>query len=466
MVLIKYLFKNWKDFQDKDVTVNGWVRLKRKFKGVKFLSINDGTCNESLQAVITKENKDKFSDMISKIYTGTCIEIKGKIIESPAEGQTIELIAEELKVYGTHEPKRYPLGGKSRMTIENLRHHVEFRSRNNIIASVFRIKSAISQATHEFMKHQDCLHLEPNVLTINACEGGASVFQVTEKDISDVSKLPVKKESTKYDWKQDHFGKPVFITESKQLQLEALALALNRVYSVGICGRAEHSLTNKHASLFDMFEAEFCFIDLDYLMNFSEQYIKSIIKYIMSNNMEDLLNLDSKNSPDLIKRLANLEQCQYHKITYHQAMELLSSEGNFEDAKIGEDLSSDMENWLTQHYNGPVFVTHWPISIKSFYMKQEEDGLCESFDLLMPHRIGEIIGGSMREENYDKLIRMMEIKSVPKEPLKFYTEIRKFGTAPHGGFGLGLDRLCMLITGMKNIRDVVPFPIAYGECSV
>lgn len=463
---MKYLLKNWEEFLDKNIVVNGWVRIKRKFRGIKFLSINDGTYNESLQAVITQENKEKFSQLLSTIYTGTCVEIKGKVIKSPANGQDIELIVDELKVYGTHEPKRYPLGGKSRMTIENLRQHVQFRCRTPVLGSVFRIKSAISQATHEFMKNQDCLHLEPNVLTINACEGGASVFQVTEKDISDLSKLPVKKESTKYDWKKDHFGKPVFITESKQLQLEALALGLNRVYSVGICGRAEHSLTNKHASMFDMFEAEFCFVDLKYLMNFSELYIKFIIEYVMENNMEDLKNLDSKISPNLIERLSKLKDCEYKEVSYIEAMELLSTKGEFEDAKVGEDLSSDMENWLTEHFEAPVFVTHWPISIKSFYMKQEEEGLCESFDLLMPHRIGEIIGGSMREENYEMLIKMMDMKKVPKDPLKFYTEIRQFGTAPHGGFGLGLDRLCMLVTGMKNIRDVVPFPIAYGECSV
>ena len=453
---IKLILKDKKP--NDSVDVFGWITTCRKQKNMCFIKCNDGSCPQGIQLILEDLDFD-----YSLLQTGTSIKASGVLVESPAAGQDIEVKVSKIKVFGKTDPEEYPLA-KTRMNLDTLRSHIHLRPRTSTFGSVFRIKSAISYGTHEFFNKAGYLHLDPNIITINECEGGAGVFQVTEKDLNDISKLPSK--DGKYDWSKDHFNKPVFLTVSSQLQLEALSCALGPVYTTNKSFRSEHSSTNKHVSEFAHLEIEDAFIDFDYLMLIGEGYIKYLTKHILNNCYDDLENLNKFISKGIIDRLKKIKDSKFHKISHFDAIELLSKSDLEEKPKHGEDLSSEAENWLTEHFDGPVFVTHWPIDIKSFYMKQCDDGTCESFDLLMPYKIGELIGGSMREENYDKLISMMNKKNVDETKLKFYTDLRKFGTVPHGGFGLGIDRLCMLFTGMENIKDVIPFPVQYKNCEL
>ena len=443
---------------DDNVESNGWISTCRKQKNLCFIKCNDGSCPEGIQLIV--ENLDIDTTLLQ---TGTSITFKGKLVDSPAEGQKVEVKVTELKVLGKTDPEEYPLA-KTRMSLDTLRNLLHLRSRTSTFGSVFRIKSEISFATHLFFKENGYLHLDPNVMTVNECEGGAGVFQVTENDISDLSNLVYK--DGKYDWNYDHFNKPVFLTVSSQLQLEALSCGLGPVYTTNKSFRSEHSSTNKHVSEFTHLEIENTFIDMEYLMNIGEKYIKFLANYLVDNCTSDLENLNKFISKGLIERINKIASSEFKIITHKQAIDLIQSSDLKDKPNHGEDLSSESENWLTEHFNGPVFVTHWPIKIKSFYMKQCEDGTCESFDLLMPYKIGELIGGSMREDDYDKLTSCMDDKKVDKSKMKFYTDLRKFGSVPHGGFGLGIDRLCMMFTGMENIRDVIPFPVQYKNCDL
>ena len=447
---------------NENVTVSGWVMTCRKQKNMSFIKVTDGSCTDGIQ-LIWEDSDDQI-----KINTGCSIKSTGKLVESPAKGQKVEVQVEKLEILGKADPDDYPFA-KTRMGLDTLRNFIHLRPRTGVFGNVFRIKSAITQGTHEFFKNEDYFHLDPNVITINECEGGAGVFQVTENDLTETSKLPLLKQkdgSTKYDWSKDHFNKPVYLTVSSQLQLEALSCALGAVYTTNKSFRSEHSSTSKHVSEFTHLEIEDIFISMEDLMDIGERYIKFLCEYLQKNCEDELNGLNSFVSKGIVDRIETIKNATFHKITHKEAIDLLQTSDVSEKPKHGEDLSSEAENWLTKHFNGPVFVTHWPINIKSFYMKQCDDGTCESFDLLMPYKIGELIGGSMREENYDKLICKMKEKNVSEEDLKFYTDLRKFGTVPHGGFGLGVDRLCMLFTGMENIRDVIPFPVAYKNCDL
>ena len=441
------------------ITVSGWVWTCRKQKNMSFIKLTDGSCTEGIQLIWENIDPEKQSSLT----TGCSIKVIGKLVESPAKGQKVEVIVEKLDIIGNAEPDDYPLA-KTRMGLDTLRNFLHLRCRTGVFGNVFRIKSAISQGTHIFFKNENYLHLDPNVITINECEGGAGVFQVTEKDMTEISKLPVK--DGKYDWSKDHFNKPVFLTVSSQLQLEAISCALGAVYTTNKSFRSEHSSTTKHVSEFTHLEIEDIFIEMEDLMNIGEKYIKFLCSYLQENCYKELKELNSFVSKGIIDRIETIKNATFHKITHKQAINLLQKSELNDKPKHGEDLSSESENWLTNYFNGPVFVTDWPISIKSFYMKQNDDGTCKSFDLLMPYRIGELIGGSMREDNYNKLTSMMKEKGVDETKLKFYTDLRKFGTVPHGGFGLGIDRLCMLFTGMENIKDVIPFPVQYKNCEL
>lgn len=441
------------------VVVSGWILTCRKQKNLCFIKLYDGSCPSGIQLIL--ENLDNVD--VTKLQTGTSIEIAGKLVASPGEGQNVEVNVNEVKIIGETDPEEYPLA-KTRIGIDTLRNFIHLRPRTAMFGSIFRIKSAITHGTHSFFHEEGYLHLDPNVITINECEGGAGVFQVTENDLSEPTKLPIKDD--KYDWSRDHFNKPVFLTVSSQLQLEALSCALGPVYTTNKSFRSEHSSTNKHVSEFTHLEIEQTFIDMEYLMNIGEAYIKFLAKYILENCYQDVENLNKFASKGLLDRVNSIKNSKFHKITHKDAIDLLQTSNIGEKPKHGEDLSSEAENWLTEHFKGPVFVTHWPIEIKSFYMRQCDDGTCESFDLLMPYKIGELIGGSMREENFNKLITMMRKKNIDESKLKFYTDLRKFGTVPHGGFGLGVDRLCMMFTGMENIKDVIPFPVQYKNCEL
>ena len=366
----------------------------------------------------------------------------------------------------------YPLA-KTKLSLEYLRKHTHLRSRTSSFGSIFRIKYSISQATHDFFREKDFLHINPNIITINECEGGAGVFQITENSLTDYLSLPTKEETDEkkekklYDWDKDHFGKPVFLTVSSQLQLEALACSIGSVYTTNKSFRSEHSNTHKHLSEFEHLEIEDIFIDLDELMSIAEEYIKYVANYLLQNCMDDILNLDKFISKGLLNRVKEINNMIFHRISYDEAIGILSKSNELsKKAVYGEDLCSEFENYLVDYHKGPVFVYNWPSSVKSFYMKQLGNGLCSNFDLLMPYHIGELIGGSMREENLAVMLNVMKEKGVDPKPLSFYTDLRKYGTVPHGGFGLGLDRMCMLFTGIENIKDVVAFPVYYKNCDL
>jgi len=450
-----------KDLNNKiglEIEVNGWVLTIRSQKDYSFIQITDGSTSNNLQLVVNNNIKH------NNIYTGTSIKAIGVLIESPAKGQDYELQVLSLEILGNVNPEEYPLA-KGKLPLTYLRNYSHLRFRTKTFSSIFRIKSSISFATHVFFNKNNYLHLDPNILTVNECEGGAGVFQVTEKDISDLDKLEKIKDTHKYDWSKDHFDKPVYLTVSSQLQLEAISCGLGAVYTMNKSFRSEHSNTNKHLSEFTHLEIENCFINLEDLMDIGEKYIKFIGEYLLNNNLDDLKSLDNFISKGLIDKIKSILESNFIRVSYEDAIQLIKSSSNIE-INYGDDLSSEAENFLTSHYGDiPVFVFNWPISIKSFYMKQNDDNItCANFDLLMPYKVGELIGGSMREENLDKLLKIMEIKGIDPKPLDFYLDLRRFGTVPHGGFGLGLDRLCMLFTGMENIKDVIPYPVYYKNC--
>lgn len=421
-----------------NIEINGWITTFRKQKNLSFINLNDGSNANGIQLIMEKE--------LDNLLIGTSINVNGKIVNSPGEGQDKEIIVNQLKIIG-NVMDNYPLI-KGRMNLDTLRNYQHLRGRTKTFGCIFRIKSNIWNATNLFYQKEGFLHLDPNILTINECEGGAGVFSVCE--------------DKKLSWDKDHFGKPVYLTVSSQLHLEALACSLGDVYTMNKSFRAEHSNTNKHLSEFTHLEIEKVFCTLDDLMEHAEKYIKYIIKYLLENNKKDLETLDNFVSKGLLEQLNLLLNQSYQKIKYKYAIKIIPNEFNPID---GEDLSSNMENWLCSHFNSPVFITHWPAKIKSFYMKQDND-YCQSFDLLMPYGVGELIGGSMREDNLDKLKEIMNQKGVKEEGLEFYLDLRKYGSIPHGGFGLGLDRLTMLLTGIKNIKDTIPFPISYLNCLV
>jgi asparaginyl-tRNA synthetase len=527
---IKQLLKNAQ--VNTKVTVSGWVRTMRMSgSNLGFCNINDGSNVSGIQIVITDEqlNDSEIESFFYEIKTGCYIECKGILIKSPASGQEFELKLLEYELIGKID-ESYPLC-KSKMNLDTLRNFIHLRARTNTFGSVFRIRSSVMKILHDFYHDRGFLHLDPNIITMNECEGGAGVFQLTENDITDINALPKMQKITPsnvasqlgdtiemignnikttasslnnnnnssddlsdivncaanvfqnvskrvndnivelntYDWNKDHFNCPTFLTVSSQLQLEAMACALGNVYTTNKSFRSEHSCTSKHVSEFTHLEIEMVNNTLDDLMNISEDMIKYTINEIFKRNQEDLDNLSKFISKGLTERLTHLLNVKYKRIKYSNIVneindDIENKEINIPTLKYNDDLSSVHENYITEKYNCPVFVTHWPFKIKSFYMKQCDNGECESFDLLMPYGIGELIGASQREEIYEKLVNGMKDKNVELENMKFYTDLRLYGTCPHGGFGLGFDRLLMLITGMQNIKDVIPFPVFYKNC--
>ena len=458
---------------NKITSIYGWVRTVRSSSAtLGFCVINDGSDVNGLQIILSTDymTDDKITDFFKSVSTGTYLNCTGNMILSPAKGQKYEMQLLEYDVKGMcHED--YPLA-KTKMNLDTLRNYIHLRGRTNTFGSIFRIRSSLTKIIHDFYHLNGFLHLDPNIITMNECEGGAGVFQLTENDISNPASLKLQPNTTNYDWTTDHFMNPVYLTVSSQLQLEAMACSMGNVYTMNKSFRSEHSCTSKHVSEFTHLEIEMININLDDLMDIGEKMVKYAIEQIIERNGEDIDNLDNFISKGLKERLNYLKTVQFKKIKYHDAIKEINADillnKSLKISKLNEndDMGGEHENYITQKYNCPVFLTHWPIKIKSFYMKQcnDENETCESFDLLMPYGIGELIGASTREDDYDKLINMMEIKNVNAKNLDFYTDLRRFGTCPHGGFGLGFDRLLMLVTGMQNIKDVIPFPVYYKNC--
>lgn len=458
---IKEISLNYNSLLDTEVKVNGWVLTIRTQKDHTFIKLNDGSNASGIQLITDSQIEE-----LKKVNTGSSLSVNGLLVRSPAEGQPFEIKIISVKVLGYTNLDDYPLA-KGKLPLDYLRNYAHLRTRTSSFGSIFRIKSEISNATNQFFKTHEFLHINPNILTVNECEGGAGVFQITEQDITDYSKLVSIKETTKHDWLQDHFGKPAYLTVSSQLQLEALACSLGSVYTTNKSFRSEHSTTNKHLSEFEHLEIEDVFINIDELMKTGEDYIKYVGQYLLDTCMEDINNLGKFVSKGLKERIETIVNTTFHRIKYVDAIHILMKATTLSKPVIyGEDLCSEFENYLTEYFKGPVFVSHWPIAIKSFYMKRCEDNeTCENFDLLMPYKVGELIGGSIREDNLETMLEVMKQKGINPEPLQFYIDLRRFGTVPHGGFGLGLDRLCMMFTGIESIKDVVAFPVFYKNCN-
>jgi asparaginyl-tRNA synthetase len=449
--------------------VQGWVRQYRGQSDIVFMNINDGTNAEGLQVVCSLEENEKcFHKCKQTINSGCYLKIKGKIIDSPSSGQQYEMKLVDIIENNECDIKSYPIN-KS-IKIQNLRQLVHYRAKTKVFGCIFRIRNTLMYGTHNFYQMKNMLHLDPNIITINECEGGAGVFTATELMDKQIKNIPTEKNG-QINYKKDHFKRQTYLTVSSQLQLEALACGMGDCYTTNKSFRSEHSMTNKHVSEFTHLEIEMIDIENKDLMNIGKEYIQYIIKKVYENNYDDLKELNKFSCKGILDRFEELLKLKFEFKSYDECIELIKKETTI-DVNYGDDLSTEMEHFLTDYFKGAVFVYDWPFAIKSFYMKIKDNDntkqnikLCENFDLLMPYGIGELIGGSMREHRYDFLRENMKEKNVSDNGLEWYIDLRKYGSVKHGGFGLGMDRFLMLLTGMTNIKDVIPFPVSYQNCN-
>jgi len=438
------------------INVEGWVRSRRDSKNVSFIAINDGSIIHNLQIVVDVEKFDE--ELIKNITTGACISTVGTLVESAGKGQSIEVVAEEIMLYGVSDPEKYPLQKKGH-TLEFLREIAHLRMRTNTFGAVFRIRHALAYAIHKFYNDKGFFWMHTPIITASDCEGAGSMFSVTTLDLLN----PPKTEEGKIDYTKDFFGKPTHLTVSGQLEGELGALALGLIYTFGPTFRAENSNTSRHLSEFWMIEPEMAFYDIHDNMDLAEEFLKYLINYVLEECKDDLAFLNQMYDKTLIERLQSILDTPFERLSYTDAINILiASNQKFEFAvSWGIDLQSEHERYLVEkHFKKPVILTDYPKDIKAFYMKQNDDGkTVRAMDVLFP-AIGEIIGGSQREENYDKLKRRITEMGMDEKSLWWYLETRLYGTAPHSGFGLGFERLMLFVTGMGNIRDVIAFPRA------
>ncbi len=437
-----------------EVLLKGWVRTRRGNKNVAFIAINDGTVIHNIQVVADLQ---KFTeDDIRKVTTGASVAVKGKLVESMGSGQKYEIQASEIEVLGEADPETYPLQKKGH-SMEFLREIAHLRFRTNTFGAVFRIRHALAFAIHKFFNDKGFFYLHTPIITASDAEGAGAMFRVTTLDASN----PPRDEKQKVDYRQDFFGRPTNLTVSGQLEGELGATALSSIYTFGPTFRAENSNTPRHIAEFWMIEPEMAFCDIHDNMDLAEEFLKYLIRYTMENCKDDLEFLNSMIDKELLERLEFVTAQDFVRISYTEAVDILMASGVSFDYPVswGADLQAEHERYLVEkHFNCPVILTDYPRDIKAFYMKQNDDGkTVRGMDVLFP-RIGEIIGGSQREEEYDKLLSRMKEMNIPEEELWWYIETRKFGTVVHSGFGLGFERLVMFVTGMANIRDVIPFP--------
>ena len=458
---IKELFRNKEQYFDKEVTIGGWVRGNRDSKSFGFLVINDGTFFEALQ-VVYADQLDNF-DKITKLNIGSAVIAKGKIVATPDAKQPFEMHASEIVIEGESTPD-YPLQ-KKRHTFEYLRTISHLRARTNTFEAVFRVRSVAAYAIHKFFQERGFVYVHTPIITGSDCEGAGEMFQVTTMDMNN---LPLTEEG-KVDYAQDFFNKPTNLTVSGQLNVETYAFAFKNVYTFGPTFRAENSNTTRHAAEFWMIEPEMCFADLKDDMMCAEAMLKYVIRYVLDNCPEEMNFFNSFVDKGLIERLEHVVNSDFGRVTYTDAIKILEKHNDEFDYKVfwGCDLQTEHERYLTEkEFKRPVFVTDYPKDIKAFYMKLNEDGkTVAACDCLVPG-IGEIIGGSQREDNYELLEKRMEEMGLNKEDYDFYLDLRKYGSARHAGFGLGFERCIMYLTGMGNIRDVIPFPRTVNNCEL
>lgn len=457
---IAYLLKsNVENLIDTTINIKGWVRTKRGNKNVAFIAVNDGSIVHNIQVVVDIANFEE--ELLKKITTGACISVNGKLVKSMGQGQNVEIQAENITLYGEASPEDYPLQKKGH-SLEFLREIAYLRPRTNTFGAIFRLRHAMAFAIHKYFNDHGFFYLHTPLITASDCEGAGEMFQVTTMDLNNLPKT----EDGNIDYQKDFFGKQTSLTVSGQLEGELGALSLGKIYTFGPTFRAENSNTPRHLAEFWMIEPEVAFNDLEDNMNLAEDFLKYLIRYALDNCMDDLQFLNNMWDKDLLDRLNFVLNNSFIRLKYTEAIDiLLQAKKKFEfPVAWGVDLQSEHERYLVEeHFKCPVILIDYPKDIKAFYMKQNDDGkTVRAMDVLFP-KIGEIIGGSQREEDYNKLLTRIEELGIPQKDMWWYLDTRRWGSAPHSGFGLGFERLLLFITGMANIRDVIPFPRTPGN---
>ncbi len=461
LLSVREIFRNKEEYLGKEIEIGGWVRSIRDSKTFGFIVLNDGTFFEPIQ-VVYNDTMDNFAQ-VSKLNVGAALIVKGTLVATPQAKQPFEIQATEVMIEGESTPD-YPVQ-KKRHTLEYLRTITHLRARTNTFQAVFRVRSLCAYAIHKFFQERDFVYVHTPLITGSDCEGAGEMFQVTTMDLANVPMT----EDGKVDFSQDFFNKPTNLTVSGQLNGETYAMAFRNIYTFGPTFRAENSNTTRHAAEFWMIEPEIAFADLQDDMMLAESMIKYIIRYVLENAPEEMAFFNNFIDKGLIERLEGVMNSEFGHVTYTEAIEILEKNNDNFEYKVswGCDLQTEHERYLTEEvFKRPVFVTDYPKEIKAFYMKLNEDGkTVAAMDCLVPG-IGEIIGGSQREDDYDKLVTRMKELGLNEEDYDFYLDLRKYGSARHAGFGLGFERCVMYLTGMGNIRDVIPFPRTVNNCEL
>ena len=452
---LKEVFDKKNELLDKEIKVHGWIRNHRPQKEFGFIDFSDGTCFKHLQ-IVYDNTIDNFNE-ISKLLVGSTIEVNGNLVKSSGN-QDIELKALSIKVLGDC-PEDYPIQPK-RHTKEFLREQAYLRARTNMFQAVFKIRSLAAQAIHKYFGDNGYVYVHTPIITASDCEGAGEMFQVTTLDLEKIAK------GEKIDYSKDFFGKKAGLTVSGQLEGETYAMAFSKIYTFGPTFRAENSNTKTHMSEFWMIEPEIAFCDLNGLMDIEEDMLKYVINYCLTNAKDELEFLDKFVEKGLIEKLNKVVNSKFARITHEDVITILKEakcKWEFQP-EYGEDIAKEHEKYITEYFNGPVFITNWPKDIKAFYMKQNDDGkTVAAVDLELPE-VGELMGGSQREENYEKLVNRMNELNIEPNDMYWYVNLRKYGTCIHSGFGLGFERLIMYLTGMENIRDVIPYYRTPNNC--
>lgn len=448
---------------NRPVTLCGWVRTRRASKGgFSFIEVNDGSCFANLQ-IVAQDSLLNYTTEIEKLFPGASIRVEGQLVPSPAQGQPCEVQAEKITVFGFCDPTAYPLQ-KQKMSFETLREIAHLRPRTNSFGAIARLRDVLAAATHEFFRSRGFLWVHTPLITASDCEGAGAMFQVTTLNLD---KLPIEKSTGKIDYSDDFFGRKSHLTVSGQLEGETYACALGDIYTFGPTFRAENSNTRRHLAEFWMIEPEMAFADIYDDAQTAEDLLRFYFRTVLEKCRPDLEFFNQRIDKGLLERLEKLAEAPFKRITYTEAIDILLKSGHeFEfTPEWGCDLQSEHERYLTEVvFDGPVIVLNYPAQIKSFYMRMNEDEkTVAAMDVLLP-QVGEIIGGSQREERLDRLVKRMETLGLDPSIYWWYNDLRRFGTVPHAGFGLGFERIVQFCSGMHNIRDVIPFPRTPGNC--
>ena len=453
----KELYEKIEEYMEKDVTIQGWIRNHRRQKEFGFIDFSDGTCFNHIQ-VVYDDKLDDFDD-IQKYHVGSAIEVSGKVVESPKEGQAFEIQASKVTLLGDC-PEDYPIQPKKHSR-EFLREQAYLRPRTNLFQAVFRVRSVAAYAIHKYFQERGYVYFHAPLITASDCEGAGEMFHVTCMDLENIPKV-----DGQVDYSKDMFSKPASLTVSGQLEAETFALAYKKTYTFGPTFRAENSNTKVHANEFWMIEPEIAFCDLEGDMEIMEEMLKYVVSYVLEHCKDEMKFLDKFVEKGLLDKLTKLVKSKFTRVTHKEVIDILQkADVSWEfEPKQGEDIAKEHEKYITEYFDGPVFITDWPKDIKAFYMKQNPDGeTVAAVDLEVPGA-GEIMGGSQREEDYEKLVSRMKELDMDMDELDWYINLRKFGGCVHSGFGMGFERLLIYLTGVENIRDVIPYPRTPGNC--